>query len=490
MNKKIEELLARKNILVKEIEDKIEDYDVESDDADTVEQEIDEKTEEVKSIESKIEKIKKLEDIKRFNKELKAKEAVEADDEESDSKEKDEDEILEEKTKYMNSFNINKGISSLNLPKGSQGITKEIIKTLANNYSADAASNMIRNEAGSKSAADMIVKNALTTSQPTVAPDVRNETVALLTADCVVRQHARTVSMPMNNLTYPRLRLGASASWVGEGSNYVPSAQDFDTINFVGKKLTGFTYTTLEFNNFSLSDAVAHVVSDLQNQVALAEDRTFIMGSTAGSLAPSYSLVGNAGTTLTSTGADSVSVAADLANIKSALQTKFVNISRGVVFGSPAIFNALENLQTSFGVYPFREEIRMGKLNGFTIAATAQIPTDVDTSAAKDGSAKNGSPLIFVAPQHLIIADAMRYDVRSTDVGSWTDGSTQMNAFAEDLIAYKLANWVDFGVEHDAAVAVLNTVGWTNFNVDGAWQYVAPAQTGGNSASASKGKGA
>ncbi|MEN3168733.1 phage major capsid protein [Gluconobacter sp. OJB] len=390
----------------------------------------------------------------------------------------------------MNSFNINKGISSLNLPKGSEGITKEIIKTLSSNYGADHASHMIRNEAGSKSAADMIVKNALTTAQPTVSPDVRNETIALLTADCAVRKVAKTVSMPYNNLTYPRMRLGSSASWVGEGSNYVPSAQDFDTINFTGKKLTGFTYTTLEFNNFSLSDAVAHVVSDLQNQVALAEDRTFIMGSTAGALAPSYSLIGNAGTNLTSTGTDSVAIAADLANIKSSLQTKFVNISRGVVFGSPAIFNSLENLQTSYGVYPFREEIRMGKLNGFTIASTAQIPTDVDTSAAKDGSAKNGSPLIFVAPQHLIIADAMTYDIRSTDVGSWNDNGTVMNAFSQDLIAYKLANWVDFGVEHDAAVAVLNTVGWTTMNVDGAYQYVAPAQTGGNSASASKGKGA
>ncbi|MEN3168732.1 hypothetical protein [Gluconobacter sp. OJB] len=85
MNTKIEELLSRKAILVKEVEDKIDSYDIDSEDAETVEQEIDDKTEEVKSIDLKIEKIKKLEDIKRFNKELKAKEAVESSTDEDDS---------------------------------------------------------------------------------------------------------------------------------------------------------------------------------------------------------------------------------------------------------------------------------------------------------------------------------------------------------------------------------------------------------------------
>ncbi|MBF0892759.1 phage major capsid protein [Gluconobacter sp. LMG 1744] len=439
----------------------------------------------VKSLEAKkarLETVKAMKAIKAV------KEAEEEDSDKEEEKECASDEMEkddEDKEKTMNSFYINKGVAPAGAEKGLY-VQKFIARDIVKMHGETEARNILA-ASTSKNYASGLLKSALTTAQPVVGPDVR-EFIDLLTADCVVRKYAKIVSMPNNNLTYPRQRLGSSASWVGEGATYVPSAADFDTINFVGKKLTGFTYTTLEFNNFSLPGAVDHITSDLANQVALAEDRTFIMGTTAGALAPSYSLVGSAGTKITSSGTDSVSVAADLAKVKSSLQTKFVNIARGVVFGSPAVFNSLENLQTSFGVYPFRDEIRSGKLNGFTIAETAQIPSDVDTSAAQDGSAKNGSPLVFVAPQHLIIADAGRYQLRSTDQGSFEDAGTTINAFSQDMIAYKLANWVDFGVEHEAAVVVLNTVGWTNFNVDGAWQLVEDANSSTSGASVVKGK--
>lgn len=483
MDKEINDLEVKRLALIASMEKTLANSELSEDEATAS---FDADMAQVKSIEAKMARLEKVKALKATKAVKEAEEDTDKEeekDEASDELEKDDD----DKEETMKSFHINKGYMPAGTEKGLY-VQKMIARDIVKMHGETGARNIL-SASTSKNYANGLIKSALTTSQPVVGPDVR-EFIDLLTADCVVRKVAKVVSMPNNNLTYPRQRLGATASWVGEGTNYVPSAADFDTINFVGKKLTGFTYTTLEFNNFSLQGAVEHITSDLANQVALAEDRTFIMGSTAGALAPSYSLIGNAGTNITSTGADSVSIAADLAQIKSALQTKFVNISRGVVFGSPAIFNSLENLQTSFGVYPFREEIRMGKLNGFTIMATAQIPTDIDTSAAKDGSAKNGSPLVFVAPQHLIIADAGQYALRSTDQGSWTDGGVQMNAFAQDLIAYKLANWVDFGVEHDAAVAVLNTVGWTNFNVDGAYQLVETAKTGGSGASAVKGKSA
>ncbi|MCP9321030.1 phage major capsid protein [Acetobacter persici] len=360
-------------------------------------------------------------------------------------------------------------------------IARDMVKYLGE----EVATNTISNST-SKQYSRGLIKSALTTAQPVVAPEVR-EFIDLLTADCVVRKYAKIVSMPNNNLTYPRQRLGATAYWVGEGASYTPSAADFDTINFLGKKLSGFTYTTLEFNNFSLAGAVDHITSDLANQVALAEDRSFIMGAGVGALAPTYNLISNAGTTITSTGDDSVSVAKDLGTIKASLLTKFINIANGVVFGSPAVFTFLENLQTSFGVYPFRDEIRAGKLQGFTIAQTAQIPSNVETGSG-DTAATNGSPLIFAAPQHLIIADSGKYALRSTDVGSFDDGGTTVNAFQQDMIAYKLANWVDFGVEHNAAVAVLNTVGWSSLNVAGAYQLVENVNTSASGASAVTGK--
>ncbi|MBS1016880.1 phage major capsid protein [Acetobacter persici] len=481
----IKDLIDKKNALSKKADEIIESVSDDSDEAKL--KEVDDILEQIKQTDVLISKKKQISEYKRIQKELKAQDAIEKENDDQDKEDIEddkEDEIAEKKEKSMDSFNINKGIVPQELKKG-RYVQKMIARDMVKYLGEEVATNTISNST-SKQYSRGLIKSALTTAQPVVAPEVR-EFIDLLTADCVVRKYAKIVSMPNNNLTYPRQRLGATAYWVGEGASYTPSAADFDTINFLGKKLSGFTYTTLEFNNFSLAGAVDHITSDLANQVALAEDRSFIMGAGVGALAPTYNLISNAGTTITSTGDDSVSVAKDLGTIKASLLTKFINIANGVVFGSPAVFTFLENLQTSFGVYPFRDEIRAGKLQGFTIAQTAQIPSNVETGSG-DTAATNGSPLIFAAPQHLIIADSGKYALRSTDVGSFDDGGTTVNAFQQDMIAYKLANWVDFGVEHNAAVAVLNTVGWSSLNVAGAYQLVENVNTSASGASAVTGK--
>lgn len=72
--------------------------------------------------------------------------------------------------------------------------------------------------------------------------------------------------------------------------------------------------------------------------------------------------------------------------------------------------------------------------------------------------------------------------------GGFNDAGTQRNTFGEDLIAWKLANAVDFAVEHHEAVCVLNTVGWTTLNIAGQNQAISPANTSSTSASGAKGK--
>lgn len=483
MEKDIIELNSKRVSLEEEYKSLIEKLD---DDASDDQLEIiDLKEIEINDIKKLISKKQRIADLK---KEMKAKEAVEASDEDQDKEDIDneiEDEIAEEKEKRMNAFNINKGIVPNELTKG-RYIQKLIARDLAKSYGEVGAINILAPSTSKQYAQGLLKSVGLTTAQPVVPPEIA-ETIQLLTAQCQVRKYAKIVNMPNNNITYPRMRAGATAQWLGEGDTYDPSASDFDTLNFVGKKLTGFSYTTLEFSNFSLAGTVDYITSDLANQVALAEDRTFLLGSTAGALAPAYNMLSGAGITMTSTGTDSVSIAADLGAIKAELQLSFMDPSKGVVFGSPAVFTALENLQTSFGVYPFREEIRSGKLQGFTIASTPQIPTNVNTGTTAS-PVNNGSPLFFCIPEYLIIADSNRYQLRSTDQGSFMDSGIQMNAFAQDLIAYKLANWVDFGVAHDNAVAVLNTVGWTTANQAGAPYLNQTANISTSGASAVKGK--
>lgn len=484
MEKNIQELEAKKLSLQKEVDDLIDNLTDESTDEDL--KEVDDKTEEVKSLNSKIAKIKKIAELKKAQKAQEAIEDSEAEEDNDSDEEEKEDEILEEKEKSMNSFNINKGIIPAGLGNNRNYIGRKALNEfLIKQFGADGAKSLIKNDIGSK-AADYVIKSALTSVNQPVVPQDMAGFISLLTAEAVVRPNARIINTQFGNRTIARMRLGASATWQGEGEVYTPSSQDFDQINLGWYKLAAMTYTTLEFNNFSYMDLTSEITDNLAQMVALTEDQTFLLGSTA-TYAPKTSLLNSAKNTFTSTGLTNVEIANDLANVKSRMESDFISVDGAVVFGAPAVFNALENLATSFGVYPFRDEIRSGYLNGFKIVKSAQIPTNEATGSG-DTAATNGSPLIFAQPKHLIIGDSYKYNLRSTMDGSFMDGGTLVNTFGQDLIAWKLANSVDFAVEHPEAVCVLNTVGWTTLNIAGQNQAVSPANTSSTSASGAKGK--
>lgn len=468
MNKDIDDIKTQLAELNSEVEKLIENL---SDDASDDEiKEIDDKTEECKSLEAVIAKKQKVIDLKKSQKAIKAQKA----------------------TEEVNTFNIISGNLSPELEKKLTDNKSLIGRKALNNFLIKSfgevrSRNMIADGLG-KAAADFVMKDALTSTNQPVVPQDMQGFVSLLTAESVVRPNARIIPTPNGNRTIPRMRLGSSATWQGEGQVYSPSTPDFDQINLSWYKLTGMTYTTLEFSNFSYIDLTNEITSNLANMLALTEDKTFLLGSTA-TYAPKTCLLNSAKHTFVSTGKDNIGIANDLANVKSQMETDFISIQGAVVFGAPAVFNALENLSTQLGVYPFRDEIRSGYLNGYKICKTAQIPTNNATGTG-DTAATNGSPLIFAQPKHLIIGDSYQYQLRSTTDGGFVDNGAQVNTFGQDLIAWKLANAVDFAVEHPEAVCVLNTVGWTTLNIAGQYQAVSPANTSTTSASGAKGKSA
>lgn len=486
MAKKIKELEAKKLLLVKEVNDLIDKLNDDSDDEEL--KEVDDKTEEVEELNKQINKLKKIED---FKKAQKATEAVnntddaDADDIEDELQTELEDEILEEKEKSM--FSINKGVAPQGLNDNKYLVGRKLVsQLLVKNYGVDSARNMLKGELGANGA-DLVIKSGLTSVNQPVVPQEMQGFIELLTAEAVVRPNAKIINTQYGNRTIPRMRLGASANWQGEGQTYTPSSADLDLINLSWYKLAAMTYTTLEFNNFSFMDLTAEITNNLAKMVALEEDRTFLLGSTA-TYAPKTSLLNVAKNTFTSTGTTNFEISNDLANVKSRMESDFVSTQGAVVFGAPAVFNALENYSVpNYGNYPFRDEIRSGYLNGFKIVKTAQIPTN-NAVGTGDTATTNGSPLIFAQPRHLIIGDSYRYELKSTMEGSFMDGGTQVNTFGQDLIAWKLANAVDFAVEHPEAVCILNTVGWTTLNIDGGYQAVSPANTSSTSASGAKGK--
>lgn len=496
-NKDINDLIERKSLLVKEADEALEKAN-----SDEELKECDDKLEEIKSLDEKIEKLKSIESKKAYIKELKAKAACEdkadcekdADDIDELTKDSDnEEDKIEEKEKNMsiNSFNINSGALSEKAKSGlndaKYGLGRKALNSfLIKNFGSEVATNLIAEDIGSKSLANSMVKSGLTSVNQPLVPQEMQGFISLLTAEAVVRSNAKTISTAHGNRSIPRMRLGASANWQGEGQTITPSAQDFDQIQLSWYKLTALTYTTLEFNNFSYIDLTQEITSNLAQMMALTEDRTFLLGDT-GTYSPSNSLVSLAKNTFSSSvnassAVDFQTISNDLAKVKSQLESDFVSTNGAVVFGHPAVFNSLENTASTFGVYPFRDEIRSGYLNGFKIVKTAQIPTN-DTIGTGDTATTDSSKLFFAQPKHLLIGDSGQYAMRSTMEGGFVDGGAQVNTFGQDMIAWKMSNHVDFNVEHPEAIVALETTGWTNLNVSGAMQNVSPVSTATTTAS-------
>ena len=342
---------------------------------------------------------------------------------------------------------------------------------------------------------DVRVKDALMTNQPIIPQDFVNSVIPLLQAKATVRQFATVRAMPMGNLTLPRHNLGSMGAYMGEGSNIPVTRAGFDTINMSWKKYGALTYCTRELLEFTPVDAAAIITNDLISRLALLEDQNFLFGNGTSNGVPAplgimYQLNQNTNVINSSVNAqgnvDFQTVSYDLQALELALSGNLVPPPYVMVM-SPHTESFLKQVSSTFGVYPFKEELAGGTLNGHKVFVTTLAPTNQpDTKATPTNTV---APILMVQPDELIIGDAYRYGMSMTDTASFVDGSTQINAFGQDLLAWKVTNAHDFAMMHDVSAAVLKADGWSIGNVGSKWSYDVPPTANslaGSQASAAK----
>jgi HK97 family phage major capsid protein len=327
---------------------------------------------------------------------------------------------------------------------------------------------------------DVVAKAVLTTSQPIIPQDFVADWIRLLQEKSVLRQVARIMAMPNGNLTIPRQDIGSVGSWFGEAAAIPVSQLGFDNIQLSWHKYGALTYCDRELLEFSPIDAASIISEDLTSRLALLEDRTLLNGS-GGSYAPTGLLTAMAsGNIFANSTASSVvtfqTVAADL-------QTAELMLTGNLVRGKftwimhPGVVGFLKGLSSNFGIYPFRDELAQGKLNGHDVLTTVQLPTNLGTSGA------NKTNVLLVCGDDIIIGDAYRFAVSMTTEGSFVDSSTQVNAFGQELIAWKATNAIDMALRHNVAVACIQASGWSLSTVAGMDYYSQTANTSASTAS-------
>ncbi|MCO6414808.1 phage major capsid protein [Siccirubricoccus sp. KC 17139] len=334
-----------------------------------------------------------------------------------------------------------------------------------------------------KNFGDEMVTKALTSAVPVIPQDFMADPIELLREQSVVRAAgARVMAMPMGQMTIPRQRLGASASWVGENTDINVTQAGFDTIHLTWKKLAAITSVTKELVEFSPLEVERIVREDLIAQMGLAEDIAFLNSTGSGGASPvgiiPQVVSGNQLTSNASVTFDNV-----MKDLRAAQLALEINLVRGskAWFMNPGVVGFLRGLQNGFGVYAFANEIDgSGTLLGYPVYTTIQLPTNL-------GGSTNQTKVILACVDDLVVGDAYRLDVSVTTEGSWVESSNNINAFSRDLIGIKATNAVDFALRHDVSAAVITATNWTlgtAFNVAGRQFYTQALNTADTTASA------
>lgn len=435
--KELKNKLAAQKKRLKELADEICENDLNDENSDDLEKEYEEAKARVAKLE---ENIKRKEEV--------------AEEEAEELKSELDDDSEDDKSK---SFNIVKGQVGTKL-NPAYGIGRKAVLAALNKTKGYMDAKKVFTDAFGSKEYESKVKDLGSTSQPLVAPEYKGF-IELVRANSIIRNIANQIDMTTNgNVSIPRAISGSTATWVGEGQIIPSSAPDFDTVNFLWKKIAVTSSMTKELALYGAIDVARYVSDDLAKQLALGEDYSLLNNTLRSETSPN----GLLGYT-TSTGNNKAITGNDFASINKALYQalSFVrghNFTNNLVWIMPVQTELfLRSIATDLGIYPFADQMdRTGKLFGCDVHSTNLIATN-------GGASSNTSSIYLVDPNYLQFATASNLESMITDVGSLSDtsGKVTANAYAQDLILFRVTERLDFQLTLDNAAYRLDVTDWT-----------------------------
>jgi HK97 family phage major capsid protein len=316
-----------------------------------------------------------------------------------------------------------------------------------------------------------------------VPPDYMNEIIELLRPMAVVRGAGpRVIPMPRGTMTLPGQASAATATYGSEVAQIASSQQSLNQIVASYKKLTALVPVSNDMMRYADPAVDAFVRDDLVKVIALREDLAFLLGDGTLSTPRGYTsfangyATANAGTagiwssTANSTAASGgnfitsnetytlATVATELGGQVNKLDTANVPDIKRVWFMHPRSYNYLYNVQNSLGVYVYRDELSTGKLIGYPVKRTTQIPINIHDAS----STHTDCSFVFLAEmEETMILDSMSLELAVSREGTYVDGSgNTISAFQNDQTLIRAIAEHDFQMRHDASVAVNQFVRW------------------------------
>ena len=143
----------------------------------------------------------------------------------------------------------------------------------------------------------------------------------------------------------------------------------------------------------------------------------------------------------------------DLARLVLQLESANVRMLRPAWILSPRSKMYLMTVRDGSGNFAFRDEMMVGRLWTFPFGSTTQIPENL-------GGGGDESEVYLVDMADAVIGDATSIIIDTSTEAAYHDGSQVIAAFSQDQTVVRAILQHDFGMRHDASVAVLQKVKW------------------------------
>lgn len=291
-----------------------------------------------------------------------------------------------------------------------------------------------------------------------IPQDFLADLIELLRANTVFRAAGpTTLSMPMGNLTIPRLAGGATAAYQGELDDIALTEEVFDDVNLVAKKLTAMVPVSNDLLRRAPIGVDGIVRDDLVQTIAHREDLAFLRGDGTGK-----SPVGLKSLCLPANkiALPAIAAGAPLDSIVAAISTAILTLQQGmsrmikpVWIMAPSIARFIAAGRDSVGGFYYKDEIAKGTLEGYPVYISQQIPTNL--------GAGTGSEIYFVDMADVILADTLNVAVDASDVAAYygTDGKV-VSTFQRDQTLFRVISEHDINMRHLQSLVILTTVDW------------------------------
>ena len=270
----------------------------------------------------------------------------------------------------------------------------------------------------------------------------------------VRRMNPVIIPMETGTMSMPAVTGGASAEYIGEGTNVPKSQPTFGQVKLTWKKLACLVPISNDLIRFSSPKADEVVRNDLVGAMAQREDAAFIRDD--GNNDKPKGLLNWIATANKFDANETVNLANVTIDLAKAIyylrknETKFLNC--GWIL-SPGSELYLRTIRDSNGNFAFKGEMDQGRLFGFPFGVTTQVPDNL-------GDGEDESEIYFVDFADAAIGESSRVEIEISSEAAYYDGSNVVSAFSLDQTVLRAIARHDFAMRRNTSGAVIQAVTW------------------------------